>query len=335
MAIWDFHKLQQHLSKSSLPSPSYFIFGQESFLIEKALKLLQSKTVSKDLEDFNVEKFDAQNASATEVKNAVMTLPMMASHRFVLFQNVHKLQNQDWEVLTSFIEKPMDSCVLVLVAEKVDQRKKYFKTLSRHCVCVELKTLYDRQIPMWIENMVAKKGLQINPGAKALLHQWVGSNLHEIQNEIFKLKSYMGHRSHICEDDIMKVVSRSRVHSIFELTHAIGERDASTALILLARLLQSGESEVAILILVLRHIRTLGMIQKAQSQGLNGAKLSSTVGIHPFFLKQYQQQSRLWSPSKIKSAIHLLHNTDRALKSSSINSHIWLENFIFQSCQNN
>ena len=144
----------------------------------------------------------------------------------------------------------------------------------------------------------------------------MGSNLSEIRNEILKIKSYLGHRSHISEEDVLKVVSRSRTHNVFDLANAIGKKDIPTALIYLAKLLENGENEVAVLSLLLRHFRILGLIHKAQSEGLTNQRLSSAVGIPQFFLGQYQQQSNLWDRSQIKNTIICLHETDRALKSS-------------------
>lgn len=332
MGTWDLRRLQHSLSKHS-PSPLYLLFGEESYLVSKALSLIQSKSVADEFKDFNVDHFDALQASPSQVKDTVATLPVMASQRLVIFRNVQKLKESDWEQLASLIEDPVDSCVFVLMAEKVDKRKKYFKKLNRHGTCIELKAPYDNQIPMWIDYIAADAKVQINKEAKSLLHQLVGVDLSEIKNEISKIKSYLGDRSHIDEKDVLKVVSRSRVHSIFDLTDAIGQKDVPRAFMLLAKLLERGESEVAILSLILRHIRILGLIHKAQSEGLTGQSLSSMVGVSPFFLGQYQQQSRFWDRHQIKDTIGCLHETDRALKSSPVSSRIWLENFIVKSCQ--
>lgn len=329
---WGLRQLQQSLSKQT-PSPLYFIFGDEVYLVNEALKLIQSKSVTRELEDFNLDRFEAPQSSSLHVREAIITLPVMAPRRLVIFKNVQSLKEQDWEPLISLIETPLDSCVFVLVTEKADKRKKYFKKLSRHGVCLELKTPYDNKIPLWIDYMVTSENIQIDIDAKLLLHQLVGSNLSEIKNEILKIKSYLGDRSHIHGDDVLKVVSNSRIHNIFELTDAIGKKDMPTALDLLTRLLDSGENEIGVFALILRHIRILNLIHKAQSQGLTGQKLSSAVGVHHFFLPQYQKQSRLWNRDQIKDSIKCLHKTDYVLKSSPVPQKIWLENFIIQSCQ--
>ena len=332
MATWNFHQLRQFLSKRA-PTPLYLIFGEEHYLIHEALNLIRAKSLEKGVEDFNMDRFDASQVNSTQVRDAVITAPVASRQRLVIFKSVQKLKERDWEPLIPLIDNPVDHCVFVLVAEKIDKRKKYFKRLSRHGVCVELNPPYDNQIPSWIDSIASDEKVEFNKEAKLLLHQLVGSNLFEIKSEISKIKSYLGHHSQITEEGVLKVVSRSRVHSIFDLTHAIGRKDMSASVIILSTLLESGENAVAILSLVLRHIRILGFIKKAQSKGLTGQKLSTTVGVPHFFLGQYQQQSNVWAQDQIKDTIVLLHETDRELKSSPVSPRMWLENFIIKSCR--
>lgn len=166
-----------------------------------------------------------------------------------------------------------------------------------------------------------------------MILQLVGQNLSEINNETMKLKQYLGDKTEATIDDVLKVVSHARVDSIFDLTNAIGRRDRSGALVYLAHLLENGQSEVGALSLILRHVRILAALREGQSIGLTGAKLSAKVGIPNFFLKQYQEQAKKWDDRKITKTLNALHKTDLALKSSPVSSHIWLENFIVQTCQ--
>jgi DNA polymerase III subunit delta len=85
--------------------------------------------------------------------------------------------------------------------------------------------------------------------------------------------------------------------------------------------------------MVHRHIRLLRQTKMGEQQGLNGRELSSFAGVPYFFLKEYSLQARSWSERKIEKTYKVLMDTDRALKSSPVSSHIWLENFIIQTCQ--
>jgi DNA polymerase-3 subunit delta len=100
----------------------------------------------------------------------------------------------------------------------------------------------------------------------------------------------------------------------------------------LANLLDHGQNEVGVLALISRHVRILKLVADGLREGLSGPKLASRAGVSPYFLKSYVDQARAWSDRKIEHTFQALVDTDRALKSSPVASHIWLENFVVQTC---
>jgi len=227
---------------------------------------------------------------------------------------------------------PVESCIFILVAEKVDKRKKYYKKISEKSILVELKRPYENQLSVWVEYIAHKNNIEIDRNSVSLIQQLVGAHLDEVNNEFKKLSQYMGDRKKVTHEDILKVVSHSRMDSIFDLTDAIGRKDKANALVYLANLLENGQSEVGVMALILRHVRILAALSEGLKKGLRGAQLSQKAGVPSYFLKKYMDQCSVWNEKKISKTITALHKTDFALKSSPTSSHIWLENFIIQTC---
>jgi DNA polymerase-3 subunit delta len=332
MMTLDLRKLQQRLEKQT-PSPVYVLCGDESFLVEESIRLLKSKVLSDASVDFNYNSFIAGESSGADVRDSVEMLPMMGARRLVLLRNAENLKERDWEALYDVIERPVDSTVFVVACETMDKRKKPYKKLSQSSVWVDLNRPYENQMPQWIEYLCYGQGLSVSGEAISLLLQFVGTNLTELDNEIKKLKSYLGDRQQITEQDVLQVVSRSRVDRIFDLTDAIGTRDKAKALTLLAHLLEQGQSEVGAVALLNRHFRILSQLKALAPTGLSGPKLCSKVGIPQFLLNNYMSQARLWTEAKFSRMFSLLALTDKALKSSSVAGHIWLENLILKACE--
>ena len=335
-ADWDLRKLQLQLDKKN-PQPIYFLYGEETFLIDEALKALKLKVLTPGAEDFNYDSFMAPETSAGHVRDAIETLPMMSDRRLVIYKNVDSLKDSDWDELLPVIDNPIDSTTVVFVANQIDKRKKIIKRLQTSGAFVELKKPYDNQIPMWIEYIAYLNDVGISREAISALQELVGTHLSDINNEVKKIKNSLtssqssaGQRVQIELKDVLNVVSRSRIENIFSLTDAIGRRDRAQALICLANLLEHGQNAVAIVSLIYRQIRIISAIHEGQKEGLGTARMSQKIGVPEFFMKQYVEQARLWDRAMIVSAIKALHDTDRALKSSPISAHIWLENFILQ-----
>lgn len=220
----------------------------------------------------------------------------------------------------------------MLTCESLDKRKKAFKKVTEAAVLVELKRPYENQVMDWIDYLAFRQELKVSREAAQLLRQFVGPNLTELQNELIKLRDYLGERKTIEAQDVLQVVSESRVDRIFDLTDAIGRRDRATALHTLANLLEHGQSEVGVLAMISRHFRILAQLKHGQKEGLSGGRLSAKAGVPQFLLGQYMEQIRLWDESKIQSTFVVLQDTDRALKSSSVPPHVWLENFVLKTC---
>ena len=329
---WDLRRLQQYLEKYKAHS-LVLAFGEEAYLMNESVDLIKRKVVNEGASDFNYDQFFAGDNKVSQVRDAVETLPVMAERRLVIFKDVHKLKEADWVQLMPVLESPIESCVLVLTADKIDKRKKYYKKVNEHGIALELKKPYDNQIPMWIDYIAFQNDLQLSRDATSMVHQTVGSHLSDVNNELKKLKQYMGDKKEADVEDVLKVVSRTRVDSVFHLTDAIGRRDRAAALVCLANLLDHGQSEIGTLALIARHIRILADIKLGMTSGLSTPQLSSKVGVPQFFLKQYLHQAKSWEDAKIFKTMEVLQKTDKALKSSPVSSHIWLESFIIQTCQ--
>ena len=331
MATWDLRRLQKSLYDSN-PGPLYLIIGEEAFLIREALVSLKAAVLKEGAVDFNFDSFFSTDVKPSQVQDAVETLPMMCPRRLVIYRDVHLLKEKEWDPLLALVQKPVETTTLVLVGDKLDKRKKLYKQIAKQAPIVELKAPYENQVPMWIEYIAQKQGLTLTPEASALIKQFIGVNLSEISSELSKLKSFVDHRDRVDAQDVLKVVSRTRLQSVFDLANAIGQNDRETALICLANLLDQGQNEIGVLALISRHIRILALLKEGLKVGVKGSKLCAKAGIPAFFLNEYLAQTRLWSERKIAQTIQALRDTDKALKSSPVSSHIWLENFVIRTC---
>ncbi len=331
MADWSPQALEQSVEKGEI-YPLYFLYGDETFLIEDALARIEAKALGEGLRDFNLNTYYGGEVDPAQIRDAVETLPMMSQIRVVVVKGAHDLSDKDWDALSRLVDEPVSTTAFICVATKADKRKKYIKKFIEKGIVVEFKRPYDNQIPDWIRSIAQKHGLIMSADSVATVHELVGSNLQDIDGELLKLSQYLGEIKKVSTEDVLKVVSRLRIDSVFDLTEAIGHNDRARALICLANLLDHGQNEVGVLALISRHVRILKLVADGLREGLSGPRLSSRAGVSPYFLKSYVDQARSWNDRKIEQTFQALVDTDRALKSSPVASHIWLENFVVQTC---
>lgn len=322
--------LQKDLSKGI--KSIYLFTSEDEFILDEAVAFIKDAILPEGVQDFNFDNFYAREVSTSKVRDIVETLPVMAPQRLIVVKSIQDWKDKQWDDLKAVWERPVKSSVLVLVSKKWDAKGKWNKDFLQVAGVYHFLKPYDNQVPDWIGYLALKHNLNMHPEAVRLVHQLVGNNLNEIQNEIIKLKEYIGNKPQAEAEDVIKIVSRIKVQSIFDLTKSIGESDRAKALMCLARLLENGQSEVGILSLISRHVRILRSLKEGMREGYEGNKLSSFVGIPHFFLNEYRNQADRWNDKKIESTFRVLLETDRALKLSPLSSHIWLENFVIQTC---
>jgi DNA polymerase-3 subunit delta len=184
-----------------------------------------------------------------------------------------------------------------------------------------------------VQYIAKKHGKTINHEAVEWLKQAVGVGLTDLNNEIQKISQFIGDRADINLEDVKKVASHVRVHTVFELANSIGRGDCAGSFTFLANLLDSGQNEVGVLSMVIRHFRILLLCQEALREGLSQQQISGRVGVHGFFVKEYIEQARGHESKHLLHIYDVLLDTERALKSNPLSSHIWLENLILQACR--
>lgn len=310
----------------------YLLQGEEEFFINEALVLIEKTILGEMNRDFNYDAFYGKEAPISQIVDVAETLPMMAEKRLVIVRDADKWTDADWSQWESYFARPSDTTLLVFVMKSVDKRKKTHKKLLEQATVFEFKKPFDNQVPSWIQYIAKKWNCRMDADAVSLLHQFVGSSLSDVNNEMQKLAQFVGDERAINSKDVISIVSNIKVQTVFDLSRAIGECDKAKALLCLSQLLSHGQNEVGILALVSRHVRILRSVKQAQKEGMKGPQLASKVGVSPYFLSEYEKQVRHWSDKKIEKTFRALLDVDRALKSSPVSSHIWLENFVIQTC---
>lgn len=323
--------LKKKLSNKQI-SPLYFIIGPEVFLIKESLQGIKSCVLSPETADFNYEVFKANEGEIERMRVAIETLPVFSERRVIVCESAHKLKESDWKILLPVVKTPVKTCVLVFVSSAPDKRKKIIKELMSYCEVVSAQPPAEKEWIMWLKGMGKREGLSFSDSAIALIKEYACYDLMNLDTEIKKLKRFLGSKKHISEEDVLAVVPRVRPENVFALSEAIGQKDMPSALVCLARLLEDNQNEVGALALISRHIRILARVKEGLKKGNTEQTICNKTGVPYFFIQNYIRSANLWTENKIISALEALKATDKALKSSPVSAHIWLENFIIKTC---
>jgi DNA polymerase-3 subunit delta len=296
------------------PGPLCFLYGDEPYLAERAVDRLLSRLLDPGFRDFNLDIFYGNEVKGEEVVAAANTLPMFAPHRIVLVKRASEMNAAALEYLAEYSRSPSPTTVLVMVGEKIDQRKKFFAELKKRDFLVEFKRPYENQLPAFIRQAAESQGKKMDGEAAAMLAALSGSGLRELASQVDKLCAFVGDRDRITARDVREAASDTRIDSVFEFPNALGTRDVARALRVLTTIIRDGESPIMLVGAIARHFRQLWSIRQLLAQRLPAADVQRRVGVAPFFYKGMAAQAVKFDNGEYRKIFQELHQADLSLK---------------------
>ncbi len=326
-----YQELMNALDKGEVRTLLYF-YGDEQYLMEKAVRRLLDTLVPPDLRDFNMEVFYGNESSGGQIAEAAATLPMFAEWRAVLVKKADALTADSLEVLARYLDNPSSSTCLVFLGEKIDQRKKFFSEFKKRGELVECKRLYENQLGAFIRAETAARGKKIESAAAETLIYLVGNNLQELVSEVEKAVLYAGGRDTVTASDIREIASDTRVNSVFELADSLGGKKIDRALRSLDTLIEGGEAPLLILAMITRHYRQLWKVRDLLDRKTPTRDIGREAGINPYFLQGIIPQARNYEPGELRRLFEKIFQADLALKTGRVKPRIVLERLLMDAC---
>ncbi len=297
-------------------APLYYIYGEETYLVERAVKRLLAKTVDPSFQDFNFTTIYGNECKGGEqIIEAAQTLPMFAERRVVLVKRSSELTAAALELLGSYLQDPCPSTCLIMQGEKIDQRKKFFVDFKKKGVLLEFKRPYENQLGPFIREEAGGLGKRIEPAAVELLVYLVGNNLQDMSTQLEKVATFVGNRPNITLADVQSIASDCKSASVFDLTNAVGAKDLAQSIRLLRVMLRDGEAPLMILAMLARHFRQLWRVSELLQKKLPPAEIAAATGINSYFLKGVLEQAKRYRLAEYRGVFEQLYATDLALKS--------------------
>ena len=326
-----YQELMRALRAGSL-QPVYFLAGEERLLVDRVLLAVRKAALADGLAEFNHDQLTAGAAGAAGIIQAARTVPMMGERRLVEVRETEALKAPELEKLLPYLEEPVDSTVLVFLADKVDARLKFFKALDRKGFLARFDPVRGTPLLRFLDSEAKRLGARLGPGVAELISELVGADLLALSSAVEKLSLYAGEGGTVLAEHVDAVIAQTRQSVIFELTDAVGEGNVDVALGSLQSLLQGGEPEQRVLFMITRQVRMIWTALEAQAAGTPPAGLPAVLGVPPFVARKIAAQARRFDLASIRAAHAEIHRTDLALKRVRLPRHLLLERLIIGLC---
>jgi len=305
--------------KNGNVKPVYFLMGEESYYIDRISEYIEKTVLTEEERGFNQMVLYGKDVTVEDIVGNAKRYPMMADKQVVIVKEAQHL-SRTIDKLSSYVDNPQTSTVLVICYKynKLDKRKKLYKSVSKKGVLFESKKLYENQVADWIKKTLGGKGYKITPKASILLVEFLGTDLSKIHNELEKLKLVISKDTEITPAEIQEHIGISKDYNNFELKKAIGERNILKATRIVTYFSQNPKDNPFVVTITL--LNTF-FSQLLKYHGLNDhspRSVASALGVNPYFVGEFQIAAKNYPMKKVSQVISNLRDLD--LKGKGVGS---------------
>lgn len=313
--------------------PVYLFEGKEEFLREEALRKFEREFFKNNPTELNRTLFYGDDLDVSTLASELEVFPMLSSKKLIIIRLAEMLSLSVQELLVSYINKPSPASCLALEAETLNKQKKLYKAISKSGRIIVFKRYYDNQVNKWISQRAGFYDKKILPEATALLKENVGNNLRLLDEAIKKTVLYVGEKKVIGTRDVEEIVGISHVGTVFDLISAIRRRQINDSLKILQELSREGKETChGIIALLFWQLKRMGKAKKLLGQRLPPKEIGRQLNIHNFFIEQFIDEVKGFSPEKFKNSFKFLLAADTEIKTGIRRPEITLELLIVRLC---
>ena len=325
MAVLEREDLRNQLKRGEI-APVYLLFGAEKYLRDLAAKAIAEKVLhDAPLREFNESEFSLSDSGIQYAFAAAEQLPMIAPRRVVRVAEVSKLKETDEDYLARYLARPVETSVVIFIADELDKRRRFAKNLLENSVAVEFKNLSDAELVIWAKSKLRELGAQIDEPALRQLVALVGNNVLRLTNEIEKLTTAALPDSIITFELIENLVPNSRELSNFELSDYLLAKDRARALQILHKILDDGAEPLMLLGLISYNFHRLFLAKELMNQGANRSDVARTMKLPFSKQEEFLAAARRADADKLAWILRRLAAADLAIKTSQATPRLQIE----------
>lgn len=305
------------------PKPIYFIIGDDRFLLLKAQDIIIHKFITNAVE-LNLQIFSGEECSMQDLVESAQTFPFASDYRVLLVRSLpDKLNANDQKLFDEYLSQPSKQTIMIFVFdEKTDFYQKNFSKVE----VVDCSKLQKPVLTKYVASFLAQKNKRITMDAVDLFLELCDNDLVKIEKECSKLAIAIDEEI-INKEHILKFVPKSVDYEIFELSNAIGNKDAVQALSILQYLLNRKVSSQYILGVITSHIRRMFYSSITDDSDYN---ISKMLNIKEYAVTVTRKSSKNFKKAHLKRAIELCLEYDYAIKAGNIDPEVALYTLILE-----
>ncbi len=297
--------------------PAYLICGTDQPKVRRGVARLRQRVFDETASDLNISLFDARSHTVADVLQAADTATFTLGTRLLLVSAADAWKAADRDRVADYLADPVPGVCIALAGESFRKTERLTKLLEKGGQVLRYDLPKRSEVAGWLREHARARGARLGAPEARRLVALVGADHPDLlESELAKLAAYTLGRP-ITEQDIDAVCSPTLDARIYELTDAVGKRDAAAAFRVLEGLFAGGgkrADEVArsTLFSLVRYIGQLSTVMDLPHE-MPAAEVAATLGIKPYTAQKLLEQRDRFERRTLERALVALADAQAAM----------------------
>jgi DNA polymerase III subunit delta len=297
--------------------PLYYLFGEDTYSLSLGVKAIEDAVAPFIISDFDIDICYSDARDLQGVLNEARAFPFGSQKKLIIYKEAEKVK--DKKLLEAYILSPPDFTLLVLVHNgKISSlTSSPFNLLLENNFLYEARELKGENMIEWVKELVTSKERKISNDNAVLLANISGENRLIIESQLEKIITYLGDKTEITFNAINEVTASFKEYTVFDLQNAVFQKNKSAALKIAFGLLEKNPEPTLIINMLTKSFIGLSQIRELNEKKIPETEAAKIVGTHPFYLKNFQRASVLFTNNDLIKATEALLKADVSIKTTS------------------
>ena len=325
----DVKQLKKVLSKEGLPTNCLLFCpsvsgNKESFepvLAEEIIEELIRGFMPEGTESVGLHTFYGDETRLDEIVMECSTHPFFSPRKVVIVRKFELLDRNEKSDAKSirpmldYLQDPLDTTLLLCVAETVDARKPLYKAFASINGVIECPALNNNELKEWVRQYLNSKKKKISPDGLEEFVSRCGTKLSDIQNALTLLLGFVEEKDSITIKDVLESCADVAEESIWSLTDAIALGNMKMAWLILNDLLNQGKEPPEI----------VSVIHWLLENAYKTTELSEEKPRSTFVMNKVALLAKRFGLKKLVAAMNLCNETTYAMRQTGTDERTALE----------
>ncbi len=299
----------------------YFIYGEESFLVNNEEKRIIAK--------FGITPvvFD-ETSELYEILLELITIPMFDDVKVMVLRDIPAFSKESEAKKLVELLKKLDKTTKVIFVNNTGKPKAtntLIKFLMSNATTNKFDKLKQARVYETIKLIIESKGGTITNKAAIAFADKIPNDLRVINNEIDKL---LLESKDISIENIQKSISTYVSDDYFALANAIIEKDAYSIATAYKDRLFAGDDPLLLIGQIASTLLLANKVNNYKQTGMTTREISDVTRIHIFRIKKANELLMKTNPTVLKNLINKLAKLDIDIKTGVIDSKVGLDKFL-------